>query len=68
MSGRPWLAAAERQALARAVRTARRNRMPWKVIEHLYGRSRVQLHRYLRNETKEPRNETSARLSGHARA
>lgn len=73
MSGRDWLAFGERMALARAVRTARRNRVGWKVIEHLYGRSRWQLRRYLaeaqrRNAPKKTRNAPSESLSGHAGA
>lgn len=41
---------AERRMLARAAAVARANGVPWGVLEHLYGRSREQLWRYMREE------------------
>lgn len=36
----------ERRQIGAAVRHARANRIPWKVLEAVYGRSREQLWRY----------------------
>ena len=69
MSGRPWMSEANRQALVRQVETARANDVPWKVITHIYGRSRTQLHRDIeaaRNGTKNPGNGTPGALREHA--
>lgn len=46
MSGRAHKSQDERLNLARLVAAARDQRVPWKVLEHLYGRSRYQLLRY----------------------
>ena len=42
--------AQQRAEVARAVATGRRNGVPWKTLETVYGRSRAQLWRYLRSE------------------
>ncbi len=45
--GRPaQLTAAQQAALGQAVRDGRRGGVAWKVLEHIYGRSRWQLQRY----------------------
>jgi hypothetical protein len=47
--GRPDQMTAEQQReLGHAVLSARAGRTPWKVLERLYGRSRMQLQRYAR--------------------
>lgn len=46
MSGRAWNGASQRVEIACQVRKARDSRVPWKVLERLYGRSRKQLARY----------------------
>lgn len=73
MSGRKWLNEADRLRLAREVRKGRAYRLPWKVLERVYGRSRWQLQRYLaelaaRNAPKKARNAPSSPLNAHAAA
>lgn len=71
MTGRSWIDDAERPRLAREAARGRANKIPWKVLERVYGRSRWQLKRYIaalkaENAPKKPRNAPSPRLSGHA--
>ncbi len=60
MSGRAWLTDAQAREIGRAVWIGRLARVPWKTLERVYGRGRVQLWRLARgwNETQNPRNET----------
>lgn len=46
--GRPHRTREQRGELVHAVTVARANRVPWKVIENVYGVGRMQLWRYLR--------------------
>jgi len=49
MAGRTGkLTEGERHQIGRAVLSARRNRVPWKVLERVYDRDRTQLWRYAR--------------------
>lgn len=46
MTGRANLTIDQQLALGQAVRDARDEGVGWKVLEHRYGRSRMQLYRY----------------------
>ncbi len=57
MSGRVWLSDQQREEIGRAVWIGRASGVPWKALERVYGRSRVQLWRLAtawKNETKNP--------------
>lgn len=50
MSGRPHRTQEQIDELARQVALGRRGGTPWKVLERVYGTSRIQLWRYAKSQ------------------